>query len=159
VSEFPSEKTAGVTGLGKAFAMRVQEATALLREIRDDRRLMAELDEELHRELLTLAGQVARPGPYAKRELAREARKRRKRKLRDADERILAGTGIRAKRRELVMLGATPTAGRLLARASLDLAGATSAAIVDGRIYIRTRTGVACHDLRRQTATGEEPDS
>lgn len=72
-----------------------------------------------------------------------------------ADGKIFA----QAKRRELVMLGATPTAGRILARASLDLAGATSAAIVDGRIYIRTRTGVACHDLRRQTATGEEPDS
>ena len=49
-----------------------------------------------------LAGQVARPGPYAKRELSREVRKRRRQAQRQADEKVLAGTGIRAKRRELV---------------------------------------------------------
>ena len=58
---------------GAAFAARVRAATELLREIRDNRRLIATLDEEQYRELLILAGQVARPGPYAKRELAREA--------------------------------------------------------------------------------------
>ncbi len=87
---------------GAAFSARVRAATELLREIRDNRRLIATLDEEEHRELLILAGQVARPGPYAKRELAREARKRHKQQQREADEKILAGTGIRAKRRELV---------------------------------------------------------
>src|SRR5690606_2543271 len=54
-----------------------------------------------------MAGQVARPGPYAKRELAREVRKRRRQTLRAADEKLLASTGIRAKRRELVYQ--TPT--------------------------------------------------
>ena len=99
----PSESRIGEEQEAPAlFAGRVREAIALLRDIRDNRRLMAELGEEDYKELLTLAGQVARPGPYAKRELAREARKRRKQQLREADERVLAGTGIRAKRRELV---------------------------------------------------------
>jgi NAD(P)-dependent dehydrogenase (short-subunit alcohol dehydrogenase family) len=88
--------------LPATFANRVREATEVLREIRDNRRLMADLGEEQYRELLMVAGQVARPGPYAKRELAREARKRRRAQVRAADERVLAGTGIRAKRRELV---------------------------------------------------------
>ncbi len=108
------------------FANRVREATELLREIRDNRRLMADLGEGQYRELLMVAGQVARPGPYAKRELAREARKRRRAQVRAADERILAGTGIRAKRRELVYQ--TPsftTPPELSSPAAAELAAAT----------------------------------
>ena len=81
---------------------RVDAAIELLRELRDNRRLMATLSEEQSRDLLTFAGQVARPGPWAKRELAREVRKRRRQQIRESDEKTLAGTGIRAKRRELV---------------------------------------------------------
>ena len=89
-------------GSDGGFADRVREAILVLREIRDNRRLMADMGDAEHKELLILAGQVARPGPYAKRELAREMRKRRRQQVRAADERVLAGTGIRAKRRELV---------------------------------------------------------
>ncbi len=81
---------------------RVDAAIELLRELRDDRRLLASLSEEQNRNLLTYAGQVVRPGPWAKRELARENRRRRKQQVRESDEKVLAGTGIRAKRRELV---------------------------------------------------------
>ncbi len=81
---------------------RVDAAIELLRELRDNRRLMATLTEEQSRNLLMFAGQVTRPGPWAKRELAREVRKRRREQVRNRDERTLAGTGIRAKRRELV---------------------------------------------------------
>ncbi len=81
---------------------RVDAAIELLRELRDNRRLMATLTEEQNRNLLMFAGQVARPGPWAKRELAREVRKRRREQVRNRDEKTLAGTGIRAKRRELV---------------------------------------------------------
>jgi NAD(P)-dependent dehydrogenase (short-subunit alcohol dehydrogenase family) len=98
MSESVSEK---VDEAGE-FSRRVRDAIEVLREIRDNRRVMADLGEEEYKDLLMLAGQVARPGPYAKRELAREMRKRRRQQLRDADERVLAGTGIRAKRRELV---------------------------------------------------------
>lgn len=84
------------------FAAGVKSAIAVLREIKENRRLLANLSEEDHRELLIVAGQVARPGPYAKRELAREVRKGRRKVARDADGRVLAGRGIRAKRRELV---------------------------------------------------------
>ncbi|MCP4444631.1 MAG: SDR family oxidoreductase [Myxococcales bacterium] len=80
---------------------RVDAAIEVLRDLRDDRRLMATLTEEQNRNLLTFAGQVARPGPWAKRELSRENRKRRREQLRNSDEKVLAGTGIRAKRREL----------------------------------------------------------
>ncbi|MBL4637635.1 MAG: SDR family oxidoreductase [Kofleriaceae bacterium] len=80
----------------------MKAAIEVLRELSDNRRLLADLDEDDHRELLIRAGQVARPGPYAKRELAREVRKRRRKVERDANGRVLAGTGIRAKRRELV---------------------------------------------------------
>jgi NAD(P)-dependent dehydrogenase (short-subunit alcohol dehydrogenase family) len=89
------------------FAERVRASIELLREIRDNRRLLALLDDDEGNELLKMAGQVARPGPYAKRELAREVRKRRRQKVREADERLLANTGIRAKRRDLVYQ--TPT--------------------------------------------------
>ena len=89
------------------FQERVRASIELLQEIRDNRRRLADLDEELGNELLMMAGQVARPGPYAKRELAREVRKRRRQTLRAADEKLLASTGIRAKRRELVYQ--TPT--------------------------------------------------
>ncbi len=84
------------------FATRVKAAIEVLRELSDNRRLLADLNEDDHRELLIRAGQVARPGPYAKRELSREVRKRRRKVERDANGRVLAGTGIRAKRRELV---------------------------------------------------------
>tara|TARA_R110002096_G_scaffold171490_6_gene344564 strand:+ start:28306 stop:29823 length:1518 start_codon:yes stop_codon:yes gene_type:complete len=93
-----SEHEAPEKGIGE----RVDAAIDLLRELRDNRRLMATLTEEKNRNLLMFAGQVARPGPYAKRELSREVRKRRREELRNRDEKTLAGTGIRAKRRELV---------------------------------------------------------
>ena len=43
----------------------------LLGDIVGDRGLLALIDKEQRRQLLTIAGRVARPGPYAKRELAR----------------------------------------------------------------------------------------
>ncbi len=95
-------RTLSEPGEDEPLSERVDAAIELLRELRDDRRLLATLSEEQNRTLLTYAGQVVRPGPWAKRELARENRRRRKQQLRESDEKVLAGTGIRAKRRELV---------------------------------------------------------
>lgn len=104
----PEQAAEGDDGTQRAaFQERVRASIELLQEVRDNRRRLADLDEELGNELLMMAGQVARPGPYAKRELAREVRKRRRETLRAADEKLLANTGIRAKRRELVYQ--TPT--------------------------------------------------
>ncbi len=111
-----------------AFAQRVQTAIEVLRELRDNRRLLTELSDGDHREILILAGQVARPGPYAKRELAREVRKRRKKQLRDADARVLAGTGIRAKRRELVYQTPNFTRPPIAAGEDMSLLGDGSSA-------------------------------
>ena len=82
------------------FAERVVAAIELLERVRDNRALLAAVDTEQRKRLLVVAGQVARPGPWAKRELAREARRRRRADKRKADDHVLAQRGIRAKRRQ-----------------------------------------------------------
>lgn len=79
---------------------RASAAIAFLESVVADRARLSVLCEEERRRLLVAAGQVARPGPWAKRELAREARRRRKRAQRERDELTLAQTGIRQKRQE-----------------------------------------------------------
>ncbi|MBT8494120.1 MAG: SDR family oxidoreductase [Deltaproteobacteria bacterium] len=81
---------------------RTRQAVEFLEELHGDYSRLAELDDELRKRLLIAAGRVARPGPWAKRELMREARRRRKRDKQAADERALARTGIRATRRQAV---------------------------------------------------------
>jgi NAD(P)-dependent dehydrogenase (short-subunit alcohol dehydrogenase family) len=81
---------------------RARLAVELLEDLRDDYAQLAELDVELRKRLLVAAGQVARPGPWAKRELMREARRRRKRDKRAEDEQRLARTGIRTTRKQAV---------------------------------------------------------
>ena len=76
--------------------------TELLEQLVDDPGQLAVLDPEARKRLLIAAGQVARPGPWAKRELARAARRRQKAKQRATDEAALAQTGIRKKRSEPV---------------------------------------------------------
>jgi len=85
---------------------RVDSAIELLESIRESRGQLAELDDERRARLLQAAGHVARPDPWSKRELVRAARKKRDAERRAADERVLAQTGIREKRREAVF--ATP---------------------------------------------------
>ena len=83
-------------------------AITLLERIRERRALLALLSEEQRSRLLQAAGHVARPDPWAKRELLREAKRRREQGKRAADELALAQTGIRKKRREQVFV--TPPA-------------------------------------------------
>ncbi len=90
----------------KQFTEQVDSALELLEAIRDDRGLLAQLDEQHRKRFLMAAGLVARPGPWAKRELARAARRRRRKQQKRADETSLAKTGIRAGRRMSVF--ATP---------------------------------------------------
>ena len=52
---------------------RTRDAIALLQAIQERRGLLAHIDLELRTELMRVAGQVARPSPYEKRELARAA--------------------------------------------------------------------------------------
>ena len=81
---------------------RVDDAIELLESIRDARAQLAVIDDARRTRLLQAAGHVARPDPWAKRELARASKRRRREKQRDADEGVLAQTGIRVKRSESV---------------------------------------------------------
>ena len=47
-----------------------------------------------------------------------------------------------------LMIAAAPTEFRLLAKMNLRLARCSSPVIVDGRLYLRLRTAVACYDVR-----------
>jgi NAD(P)-dependent dehydrogenase (short-subunit alcohol dehydrogenase family) len=85
-----------------SFADQAQTAIAFLEAVRDDRALLAALDEEQRARLLVAAGQVARPDPWAKRELLRAAKRRRREEQKSRDEAALARTGIREKRKEQV---------------------------------------------------------
>jgi NAD(P)-dependent dehydrogenase (short-subunit alcohol dehydrogenase family) len=86
------------------FAERARIAIEVLEAIRGDRPLLLTLGDEDRARLLRAAGEVARPDPWTKRELARAAQRKRKEQLRAADEARLAQTGIRKKRLEEVFL-------------------------------------------------------
>jgi NAD(P)-dependent dehydrogenase (short-subunit alcohol dehydrogenase family) len=86
------------------LARRVDAAIELLESIRDDRGQLAAIDDARRTRLLQAAGHVARPDPWAKRELLRAAKRRRQAERRANDERVLERTGIRELRREPVFV-------------------------------------------------------
>jgi len=86
------------------FAEKLEATSAFLEAIRDDYEVLALLTLAERERFLMAAGQVARPGPWAKRELATAARERYEAKRRSADERLLAETGIRQSRRQRVFV-------------------------------------------------------
>jgi NAD(P)-dependent dehydrogenase (short-subunit alcohol dehydrogenase family) len=90
------------------FEARAAMVITFLESVREDRAQLAALGEEQCARLLLAAGQVARPDPWAKRELLRAAQRRRKEEKRARDEAVLSRTGIREKRREQVFI--TPPA-------------------------------------------------
>ncbi|MBM3974860.1 MAG: SDR family oxidoreductase [Planctomycetes bacterium] len=91
-----------------ALRAQAQQALDFFERALADRGMLIHLDEELRRRLLEVAGRVARPDPWQKREFLREARRQRKEQKRAEDERKLSSTGIRKLRREAVFL--TPPA-------------------------------------------------
>jgi NAD(P)-dependent dehydrogenase (short-subunit alcohol dehydrogenase family) len=86
------------------FLDKARSAIEVLEAIRAHRPHLLALDDESRARLLRAAGEVARPDPWTKRELARAAQKKRREQLRAADEAALAQTGIRKKRQEEVFL-------------------------------------------------------
>jgi NAD(P)-dependent dehydrogenase (short-subunit alcohol dehydrogenase family) len=80
----------------------VEACLRVLDTICEDRGELAYLDLELRNRLLTAAGRVSRPERDEQRRLSREARKKGRRDVREADEAILARAGIRQKRLEPV---------------------------------------------------------
>jgi NAD(P)-dependent dehydrogenase (short-subunit alcohol dehydrogenase family) len=132
VSEERTKRT-GAPEQEPDFEQRVADAIELLEHIRDDRGALAAVDQEARKRLLIAAGQVVRPGPWAKRELARAARRRRREQMREADERALSRTGIRVKRAEPVYT--TPLLGRAPVAAGADIDRArVSARVIEPRV-------------------------
>jgi NAD(P)-dependent dehydrogenase (short-subunit alcohol dehydrogenase family) len=86
------------------FRQRTDEVIAFLESVRDDRGQLAMLEDEQRARLLQAAGNVARPDPWAKRELVKAARRKQGEKRRARDEALLARTGIREKRLEPVFV-------------------------------------------------------
>jgi len=74
---------------------QVEEATALLEAIVEDRGLLAELEPDLRQSLLMAAGRVSRPEKSDRRKLARTHLRREKNERRDSDRALLSRAGIR----------------------------------------------------------------
>jgi NAD(P)-dependent dehydrogenase (short-subunit alcohol dehydrogenase family) len=87
---------------------RLRACLETLEAIVEDRGLLAGLDEETRTRLVIAAGRVSRPDRADLRKLAKARRKEKRARNREADERVLDGTGIRALRREPVFT--TPAA-------------------------------------------------
>jgi NAD(P)-dependent dehydrogenase (short-subunit alcohol dehydrogenase family) len=86
----------------ESLSEKIAETTAFLEALRDDYEALAILSLEERSRFLKAAGEVARPGPWAKRELAAAARERYEATRKKADESILAETGMRQSRRQRV---------------------------------------------------------
>lgn len=90
------------------FVRRATAAVELLEAMVGDRGLLARLDPETRRRLLTAAGRVSRPSRDELRAMAKELRKNDRLSIRRADESVLEKTGIRQGRRAPVFVTPPP---------------------------------------------------
>ncbi len=81
---------------------RVDRVIELLEAVVDNRGILAHVEPDVRERLLIAAGRVSRPGRNARRAQARATRRLTKKRVRKADDQVLAATGIRATRREQV---------------------------------------------------------
>jgi len=132
------------------LVQRLLEATEILEQVAGDHSLLAKLDADQVAKLTMAAGRVARPGPWAKRELAKAARRKRKLQVKAADEKALAASGIRKERRKAVFetpkLGNAPVpAWQNIDRALGDGDGAVADdSETEPRRVIKTRNCYIC---------------
>lgn len=110
------------------LAGQARQALAFLEAVLADHALLAGLDADLRRRLLEVAGRVARPDPWQKREFVREAARRRRAERRASDERTLSATGIRQLRRELAFVTPPPLPAPVPPGADIDAALAPTTA-------------------------------
>jgi NAD(P)-dependent dehydrogenase (short-subunit alcohol dehydrogenase family) len=97
-----------VTRAKDATEELAREAIDLLEAIVDDRGLLARLDETTRRRLLEAAGRVSRPERDELRAMAKALRKKDRDEVKEADEAVLAATGIREARRAPVFVTPPP---------------------------------------------------
>src|SRR5690606_6978674 len=88
------------------LSQKIEDATALLEQIVENRRLLVELDPELLRRFLIAAGRASKPDMAARRELSRERRRREKADKRSEDRALRDRAGIRKLRENPIF--ATP---------------------------------------------------
>ena len=81
---------------------RLRVAIELLESIAADRALLADVPEEERVRLLQAAGRVSRPDARVRRQVAKTARRQRRQAKIEREESVLAETGIRKLRREVV---------------------------------------------------------
>ncbi len=124
---------------------RARQALAFLEDVLADRGLLAPLDEALRRRLLEVAGRVARPDPWQKREFVREAARQRKAHKRAEDERKLASTGIRKLRREIAFVTPPPLPAPLAPGDDIDAALAPAAVRDERTCYVCKATFTELH--------------
>jgi hypothetical protein len=84
------------------FPQRLRTAMALLEAIDADRGLLAQVSREECEQFLRLTRQVVDPDPKARRRLVKASIKARKAARVNADEQVLASTGIRELRQKPV---------------------------------------------------------
>ena len=85
-----------------ALLERLRAATETLELIAADRGTLAVLSEDEHRRLREAAALVCNPDVRARRTMAKALARRRRQERSDRDDSVLAGTGIRALRRQPV---------------------------------------------------------
>jgi NAD(P)-dependent dehydrogenase (short-subunit alcohol dehydrogenase family) len=81
---------------------RLRAAIEILESFVEDRTRLASLPEETRVRLLEAAGRVSRPEAHVRRHVAKQSRRARRKEKIATQERVLAETGIRKLRREVV---------------------------------------------------------
>jgi NAD(P)-dependent dehydrogenase (short-subunit alcohol dehydrogenase family) len=89
---------------------RILECLAVLETLLEHRDALNDLDEPTRKRLLEVAGRVSQPDRSESRVLSRALRKKKKAKVRAADEALLSRAGIRQKRLEPVFITPDPAA-------------------------------------------------
>ncbi|MCP3979593.1 MAG: SDR family oxidoreductase [bacterium] len=95
-----------------ALRGEIAAATELLERLVEDRGLLAAIDKDEHRRLMTAAGRLAHPSAAEAKELRRELDRRRRESRRETDEAILSRCGIRRARSAAAFETPTATAPR-----------------------------------------------
>ena len=86
----------------RSLAERLRDAVDLLESIASDRRVLLGVPEEDMHRLLRVAGEVSRPDAIKRRQLVKQTKRNRKAEKVNREEALLADTGIRKLRREVV---------------------------------------------------------
>ncbi len=128
---------ADVTADDLAECMRVLEALV------DSRAHLAKIDMDDRNRLLRAAGRLSRPHRTEQRMLARELRRKKKKKIKEVDEALLERASIRKKRAQLVFT--TPRMNALAAEAAGEAPDVDPA--LDGQELKKPRVCYVCKQL------------